>query len=248
MSAKVKEILRLLDGIAPFDTAEEWDNVGLLAGHPDTEVDTVYCALDLNEQSLNAAIEAGAQLIVTHHPILFRGRKNLRTDDAEGRLLCALARSGLSMIAAHTNFDAAYPGVNDALAGVLGLTNVRTFDGGLRVGETGGITLEAFRARTEAALGDVVRVYGDPERTIHKVGVLGGSGADFAAAAKAAGADVFVTGEMSYHKACDWAADGLCVLEAGHRATERPAISLLADALQRAADGVQYNLRIIHEP
>ena len=121
MSATVAQVLELVNGIAPFELAEPWDNVGLLAGRPDAAVERVLCALDLRMNVLEEAVRKGAQLIVTHHPILFRGRKNLCETDAEGRLLCALARSGIAMIAAHTNFDNASPGVNDALAAALGL-------------------------------------------------------------------------------------------------------------------------------
>ena len=116
MSVKAEQILALLDNIAPFALAEEWDNVGLLAGSRETEVETVLCALDLTEKVLDEALEIGAQMIVTHHPVLFRARRNLCADDAEGRLLVRLAGSGLAMAAMHTNFDNAHPGVNDALA------------------------------------------------------------------------------------------------------------------------------------
>ena len=94
MSVKAGQILALLDNIAPFALAEEWDNVGLLAGSRETEVETVLCALDLTEKVLDEALEIGAQMIVTHHPILFRARRNLCADDAEGRLLVRLAGSG----------------------------------------------------------------------------------------------------------------------------------------------------------
>ena len=125
MSATVGQILELLSRIAPLELAEEWDNVGLLSGHPDNPVERVLCALDLTEAVIEEAAMLGAQLIVTHHPILFRGRKNLREDDAEGRMLCALVRSNISLIAMHTNYDNACPGVNDALATVLDLTEDR---------------------------------------------------------------------------------------------------------------------------
>ena len=101
MPARVRDILALVDGIAPFADAEEWDNVGLLAGDPDAPVERVLCALDLTDEALDEAIARDAQLIVTHHPILFRGRKNLCETDAESRLLCRLVRARIAMIAAH---------------------------------------------------------------------------------------------------------------------------------------------------
>ena len=246
MSATVEQIMRLLDAIAPFDLAEEWDNVGLLAGNPEAPVDTVLCALDLNGRVLDEAVERGAQLIVTHHPILFRGRKNLAETDAEGRLLCGLIRSGVALIAMHTNFDNACPGVNDALAERLGLENVRVLEHGMRMGEPTRATLAAFADHAERALGGPVRVYGDGGKALRTVAVLGGAGEDYIAEAIEAGADAFLTGEAAYHKALDAVDNGLCVLEAGHAATEHPAIFVLASGLQIAADAVKYSIRVLN--
>ena len=242
MSCTVAQVLGLVNGIAPFELAEEWDNVGLLAGRPDTGVDAVLCALDLNLSVLDEARRRGAQLIVTHHPILFRGRRNLAETDPEGRLLCALVRSGIAMIAAHTNFDNASPGVNDALASALGLADVQPLANGMRIGTVEQTDFGMFANRTRSVLGGPVRRYGDPARKISRVAVLGGAGEDFAPLAIEAGADVYVTGEMAYHKALDAADAGLCVLEAGHAATEYPAISALRSGLQNAADALQYDI------
>ena len=126
---KVKDVYGWVDEIAPFDKAESWDNVGLLCGSMENEVQAIFCALELNDEVLDAALEKGCSLIVTHHPILFGGRKNLCEDTAEGRLLCRLVRAHMNLIAAHTNYDVAAGGVNDCLAEVLGLTNVQCVDG-----------------------------------------------------------------------------------------------------------------------
>lgn len=245
MPASVGQILELLCRIAPLELQEEWDNVGLLAGHSDNPVEAVLCALDLSAQVIDEAVARGAQLIVTHHPILFRGRKNLREDDAEGRMLCRLVRSNLSLIAMHTNYDNACPGVNDALAQVLELHDVEVLEEGMRVGNTDRGTMGAFADFTQDRLGGVIRRYGDPETPVRRVAVLGGAGEDFVLRAIAAGADVYLTGEMAYHKGTDAAENGLCVLEAGHAATERPGILALSAALQKAADDVQYKIRVL---
>ncbi len=245
MSATVAQMLALVDQLAPFELAEEWDNVGLLAGSPDAKVDTVLCALDLNMDVLNEAIARGAQLIVTHHPILFRGRKNLNETDGEGRLLCALVRSGIAMIAAHTNFDNARPGVNDALAAALGLRDVRALEGGMRVGTPSQADFGTFADHAEAVLHGPVRRYGEATRPIRRVAVLGGAGEDYARIAIEGGADVYLTGEMAYHKALDAVDNGLMIMEAGHAATENPAISALRRGLQIAADAVQYDICVL---
>ncbi len=246
MSQTVGDILGLLNALAPLELAEEWDNVGLLAGRMDQPVDTVLCALDMSERVLEEAVAQGAQLVVAHHPILFRGRKNLREDDAEGRLLCALVRSGVAMIAMHTNYDNASHGVNDALAARLGLRDVQTLENGMRMGRIEKTEFGRFADFTQTALGGPVRRYGDSGRFVSKVAVLGGAGEDFIPQAIAAGAEAYVTGETAYHKALDAAENGLCILEAGHAATELPGILALAGALQNAADAVKYEIRVLN--
>ena len=245
MSVTVGQVLELLERIASLELAEEWDNVGLLAGSRETEVDCVLCALDLNASVLDEAIDKGARLIVTHHPILFRARRRLCEDDPEGRLLCRLIRSGVALIAMHTNFDNAHPGVNDALAARLGLTDVEPLENGMCIGSVKETLLTAFAETVQRTLGGAVRTYGDGEAVVRRVAVLGGTGEDFAEIAVRAGADVYVTGEMAYHKALSAVDCGLCVVEAGHAATEKPAISMLAGGLQSAANDVQYKIRVL---
>ena len=114
--ASVKTVFDYLNEIAPFETAESFDNVGLLIGSMHAPVERILVALDATPAVVQEALDLDVQLIVTHHPILFRGRKNLREDDVEGRMLCSLIRSNIALIAAHTNFDNAVPGVNNALA------------------------------------------------------------------------------------------------------------------------------------
>ena len=169
MSVKAEQILALLDNIAPFALAEEWDNVGLLAGSRETEVETVLCALDLTERVLDEALEIGAQMIVTHHPILFRARRNLCADDAEGRLLVRLAGSGLAMAAMHTNFDNAHPGVNDALAAALGMQSVEGAAHGMCVGELPEMTLDKLTSLVSGRLGGCVRAYGEGQKTVRRI-------------------------------------------------------------------------------
>ena len=108
MSVTASYIMLILEQIAPRELSESYDNVGLLAGHPAQTVERVLVALDLTEGVVREAEKAGAQMIVTHHPIFFRGRKNIREDDAEGAAVCSLIRAHLALAAAHTNFDNAF--------------------------------------------------------------------------------------------------------------------------------------------
>lgn len=159
-------------------------------------------------------------------------------------MLCELIRAQIGLIAAHTSFDNAQPGVNDALASQLELINVQTFDAGLRVGETNCDTLENLRAKCADTLRAPVRCYGEANKKIKRVAVLGGAGGDYWPQALAAGADVFITGEIAHHKAWDAYQNGMAVLEAGHAATELPAVKMLAEGLQSWANGVKWNVRI----
>lgn len=243
--ASVHEVLKMLDSIAPLNSAEEWDNVGLLVGDPESQTERVLCALDLSAAAIEKAKAIGAKLIVTHHPVMFRGRKNLREDEPEGKLLCELIRAGISLIAMHTNYDLAHPGVNDALAAKLSLQNVQALLCGACVGDVQPEqTLSAFAIQTESALGDAVRVYGSKDEIVRRVAVMGGSGADVIPDAIAAGANALVTGEIGYHRAVDAALSGIMILEAGHAATEKPAIPKLAGALQNAANAVQCKIYV----
>lgn len=245
MSCTVAQVLELVDRMAPFECAEPWDNVGLLAGKPEAVVDRVLCALDLRREVIQEAVNRHCQLVVTHHPILFRGRKNLCETDAEGRMLCDLIRSNLSMIAAHTNFDNASPGVNDALAEAVGLKEVRALESGMRVGKVQERDFGAFCGAVQRALGGPTRCYGAMTRPVRCVAVLGGAGEDYVSVAREAGADVYLTGEIAYHKALDAVDNGMGIIEAGHAATEHPAISLLCRGLQKASDALQYDIRVL---
>ena len=129
----VQDVLWALDQAFPFALAEEWDNVGLLLGDARREVSGCVVALDATEEALDFARARGANLLVTHHPVLFRARKRLVEEDVEARFLCRAIREGVSLIAAHTNFDNAPGGMNDCLATALGLNNVLSLEGGLRV-------------------------------------------------------------------------------------------------------------------
>ncbi len=246
MSVTARQILEVLCGIAPPELSESYDNVGLLAGHPAQEVDRILVALDLTENVVREAVRQEAQMIVTHHPIFFRGRKNIREDDAEGVTVCALIRAHLALAAAHTNFDNANPGVNDALAEALGLQAVQVAPHGMRVGTLERVmTAGDLLSYVEKHLDTRARIYTADDKPIRTVAVLGGSGGDFFTEAMAQGADAYVTGEARHHDALAACAQGLCLIEAGHYETERVCVKLLADHLQKRCDELQYNVTVI---
>lgn len=224
-----RDVYEMINETAPFESCEAWDNSGLLAGCMEGEVKGILCALDISERVVLEAKRLGANLIVSHHPILFGGRKNLREDDPEGRMLAELIRSRISVISAHTNLDKSDAGVNKALADRLEIENIHPIDEQcyVRMGEIREMTLKEFAEKAERRLGSCVRVYGQADKRIRQVCVCGGAGGEFAKACFGAGADAYVTGEMRYHDCLDLAQAGFATLQAGHDATERFAVDAL---------------------
>lgn len=219
------DIAAYIEEKAPAALAEEWDNVGLLvdAGQP---VRRVLAALDITPAVVAEAKRLDCQLVVSHHPVIFHALKRLSDQPA-----ALLVREGLSAVCAHTNFDTAEGGVNDVLAALLGLANVRPFAGLGRVGEVPEQPAADFAARAAAALGVPVML-ADAGRPVRTVAVVGGSGGDFADAAREAGADCLVTGEAAHHEGLGALQRGMSLIVGGHYATEHPAVHRLADWLR----------------
>ncbi len=240
----VQQVYDFINEHAPFETQVAYDNSGLLVGHPDSEVTGIHFALDVTHRVIDEAIANGANLIVTHHPMMFSPIKRLVETDHQTRLLCRLIRANISLISAHTNLDQAPGGVNDVLAARIGLTDVQG-EGFVRVGVLSKpISAGELAVSIGNVLGDVVRVMGDPSTVVTKVVMCSGSGSDEWAAAAAMGAQAFLTGEAKHHFALEASDAGVVILEAGHHATEEPGIFALADALQNSELAVQYKVRI----
>ncbi len=224
-----RDILEFLDSKAPFSLAEEWDNAGLLIGSPDNEVNRVLVALDATVGAIEAAKAMGADLIVTHHPVIFSPLKAL---DSDG-IPYALVAAGIDVISVHTNADKGDGGVNDVLAARLGLTDLRTTeDGFCRIGKlTEPTDATAFAKMVADTLNTAVRVNGGDK--IRTVAVCGGSGGDFITTL-AGEIDAFVSGEVRHHQWLEANALGVTVIEAGHYATEVPIVDTLCHWLQEA--------------
>lgn len=240
----VKEIENLVGQIAPYELAEPWDNVGLLLGRAENAVTRVLTALDLTDGVAAEAKALGAQLIVTHHPIMMDARRRFTDADREGRLMLDLAQNGIALIAAHTNFDSAPGGVNDTLMQLMGARNI-TGEGCMRVGDLPtDMTFGDLCARAHKKLHAAVRAYGAEDTPVTKLGCCSGAGGGFFAEAKAQGADCFITGEIKHHIALEAMDAGMCVIEAGHFETENPACEVMANALQNACDELKYNVTV----
>lgn len=235
----IESILRFLDTLAPFALAEDWDNVGLLIGSPDTSVTGILIGLDPTASLLDEALIHGANLVITHHPIIFPSVKAIRTDHPTGACITKALINTMSLIACHTNLDVVPLGVSHALMQRLGMTNTvplspgKSGEPGLGFGQIGVLAAPMSGADFFAMLGDVLNlptlaVAGPIPALVSRVAVCGGSGSDLAMAAQACGVDVYITAEVKHHTA-RWAEEkGFCVVDAGHFVTEAPICETLA--------------------
>ena len=237
---KVQAIADALNRWAPSKLAEEWDNVGVLVGDPAAEVEKILVCLDAGLPAIDHAVEIGAQMIVSHHPMIFRPIKNVRLDLPIGRRLRMLLKNDIAVFAAHTNLDSALGGVNDVLAEKIGLVDVKMLERESiepTLGRIGRLTEEMsprdFAAHVKRVLrADYVRLVDAGIGAIKKVGICGGAGADFMMRAKFYGADAFVTGDVKYHEAQAAVDNGIHLIDAGHFATEHPIVDAIAQRLR----------------
>ncbi len=243
---KLDKFVETMNSLAPQSLALDYDNVGLLVGPDRDEITSVLVSLDCTPVTAREAVDAGADLLLTHHPIFFHGIKRFLPDDPETAAAYILARNGVGHFAAHTNLDAALNGVNDALAAALGLSSTEVFgpEGICRIGESAlTATLDGFARFVAQKLDAAVRVTGSGSTPVRRVAVCGGACTiEDIRLAKTQGADVFVTGEIRHHEALAAQAIGMSVVEAGHYETERTVLPLLIKRLQELCPGVQYTL------
>lgn len=246
MQATVRTIYDWLNSIAPFETAEGFDNVGLLIGSMDAPVERVLVALDATPRVVEEALACSAQLIVTHHPLLFGGRKRLLYDDYEGGVIRSIIKNDLHLIAAHTNLDLSpeYSGTA-ALACKLGLQNLRQ-SGFVLVGDLqeGEMKASALREKISLAEEDAVYQFGPSDALIKTLGISGGAFDEGYHTARVMGAQAYLTGEVKHHNALAAAGSGFVLYQGGHFGTENPLVPRLAKALQNALNEVQYTVTV----
>jgi dinuclear metal center YbgI/SA1388 family protein len=240
----------VLEAAYPTELAASWDAVGLVCGDPAEPVQRVLVAVDPVAETVLEALELDAQLLVTHHPLLLRGVHGVPADDPKGALVHRLVRAGVGLFCAHTNADAADPGVSDALAHALELRVISVLDpreGALRTG-LGRVcelpqpeSLRAFTDRVRDALPETawgLRAGGDPQRVVQAVAVCGGAGDSLLGLASAAGVDAFVTADLRHHPASEHlAAGGPALVDIAHWASEHPWCAQAATVLSSALGG-----------
>lgn len=229
----LREVVAALDRLYPQQTASSWDRVGLVSGDPDQPISLVHFAVDPTLAVIDEARAAGADLLVTHHPLLLRGVHSVATTSAKGAAVAALIVNNIALYAAHTNADVASPGVCDALAEACGLVEVGPLEvvDGIAHGRVGSLTrplrLREFVEHLDAGLPRAVggiRVAGPADALVSRVAVVGGAGDGFLDAVRASGADVYVTADLRHHPALEAREEARggtpYLVDAGHWATE----------------------------
>lgn len=246
----VADVVAVIERHYPPVWAEGWDRVGLVLGEPEAPVHRVLCVVDCVPETVEQAIEVGAQLVIAHHPLLLRGVTSVAPTTYKGRIVHRLIRATVALYTAHTNADVAYPGVSDSLAARLGLVEPRPLRPaeGTAAGEGRGIgrigrlpapvALAELVERVAGALPGTawgVRAAGPATRRIETVAVCGGSGDAYLEDARIAGADAYLTADLRHHPAGESVAGGgPALLDAAHWATERPWLDDLARQLSAA--------------
>jgi dinuclear metal center YbgI/SA1388 family protein len=245
---RIQDITSSMDDFAPPRLAENWDTVGLQIGEPERLCQTVCLALDLTRNTLDEAIAHGADLIITHHPLLLRPPQSIRFDQPLGNLIQRLCAENISLYAVHTNLDSTAGGLNDHLAKIVGIEVTRSLspppisalnishDKVVGLGRVGHLkkteSLKHLANRLHESLNPAaLRVIGDNDREVTTVALCTGSGGSLVQEAIASGADCFVTGDIKYHQALDARAVGMAIIDVGHYATEIASISILKSVL-----------------
>ena len=236
---KVKDIIKVIEDFAPLSVQEDWDNSGLCVGSPEDEVSSVLMALDCTPALVDEAIACGADMIITHHPLIFSGLKKISPDDMVGEAVIKAIRAGIAIYAAHTNADKVLAGVSGAMAARLGLKNVRILDDegeGTGLGVVGELSepltgQQAVDLVKEKFSLKYIKVSRPLETPVTTVAVCGGSGGSLIAKARKAGAQLYVSGDISYHNF--FTPEGFMIMDIGHYESEIEIVEILFSLIKK---------------
>lgn len=251
---RCSEICALLEREYSPEYACDWDNVGLLAGRREKEVDKILLALDATDEVVNMAVEKGADMLITHHPMIFSPVKRVTDEDMNGRRLITLIRNDISYYAMHTNYDTR--GMADLTARMLNLrecTVLEEVQNGEGIGRIG-VLSERMTLRECAVLVrevfDIpnVRIFGDPDTPVYKAAICPGAGKSTMKEALRAKCDVYITGDIDHHTGIDAVDQGLCIIDAGHYGIEHVFMKDVKDYLEKVLVGVHMDCVPVHHP
>ena len=245
---QVKDVAAYLEERVPSALKMDFDTVGLLCGFPDREVTRVLVALDATGEVIDEAGEWGAELIVTHHPLIFHPLRRVLVTDEVGGHVASLLQKGISVISLHTNLDIVDGGVNDALSAAIGAAVLEKLPCG-RVAELPGEEgMDAFLARVRKALGTEGLRYYDAGRKVRRIVLCGGAGSDLVGEARALGADTLLTGEVKYDQWLTGREMGVNLVDAGHFCTENVVTPVLAEMVREGFGGLEVRVSRRHGP
>ena len=236
---KVKDIIKVIEDFAPLSIQEGWDNSGLCVGSPEDKVTSVLLALDCTPELVDEAVACGADMIITHHPLIFSGLKKISSDDIVGAALIKAIKAGISIYAAHTNADKVLEGVSGAMASRLGLVNVQILadEGeGTGLGVVGDLVapMSALQASeyVKVKFGlKCLKTSRPVEGPISRVAVCGGSGASLIGAAQKSGAQLYISGDISYHNF--FTREGFMIMDVGHYESEIDIVDILFSLIKK---------------
>ena len=236
---KVGDIIKVIEDFAPLSLQEGWDNSGLCIGSPDAPVTSVLLGLDCTPELVDEAVECGADMIITHHPLIFSGLKKISPDDMTGAAVIKAIKAGISIYAAHTSADKVIAGVSGAMAARLGLVNVSILDedgDGTGLGVVGDLpeplsAEEAVRVVKERFGLKAMRTSRPIEGSVSRVAMCGGSGGSLIKAAKASGAQLYISGDISYHNF--FTPEGFMIMDIGHYESEKDIVEILFSLLRK---------------
>lgn len=236
---QIRELIDKLEEKYPFELQEEWDNSGLQIGNPEEELKGVVLSLDLEEGAIDYALEEKkVNLIITHHPYLFNPTKSIDFRDSFYNRLRKCIKNDITVFAFHTNLDIADGGVNDNLAKILGLRDIKSLENGkeLGLGRYGYIDkkpaekfLRYVKDKLEAS---GIVVYGNYDKIIEKVALCGGAGSFLLEDAINESCDLMITGDVKYHEAMDMSNKGIIIADVGHFASENHIIYKLQSEIE----------------
>ncbi len=236
---KVRDVIKVIEDFAPLSIQEKWDNSGLCIGSPDAEVTSVLIGLDCTPELVDEAVACGADMIVTHHPLIFSGLKKITPEDQVGAAVIKAISNGISVYAAHTSADKVIAGVSGAMAAKLGLVNVRILDEdgeGTGLGVVGDLPEPVTAAEAVALVKDrfalkAMRASRPVEGMISRVAMCGGSGGSLIGAAMASGAQLYLSGDISYHNF--FTKEGFMIMDIGHYESEIEIVDILFSLLRK---------------
>ncbi len=244
MTSTVADIIKIMENIAPFNLAEEWDNVGLQVGQMDWSVRHIWISLDPVPKVVEAACSKDVDLLITHHPLIFQPIKSIDFSSPIGNIVRMASQHKLAVFAAHTNLDNAKDGINDILAHRIGLKNLKILkrisesdekQGIGRIGELDQETkLGSFALKIKEKLGlKSIKIAGKPELLVNKASVCAGSGSSLIKNFFLSDSQVFISGDLRYHDARTTADKNLGLIDIGHFASEHLIVDVLAEKLQK---------------